>query len=70
MSDSSKITVAHAEQIHSDLRYADDQGEISIDGEKFEWWANHEAVWFYEPGRHGDDTIKRFSSYTSFREES
>lgn len=56
------ITPWHAEQV---LRRADrnnDQGTLTIDGTNVDWWSDGRVVWFYEPGKSGEDTIKRYDT--------
>ena len=62
MSDASKITLAHAEQLLEEHSW-ESQGTITIDGEDFDWWTDAKSrVWFYDPRADGENTIKRFES--------
>lgn len=62
------ITTWHAEHVLGRADRYHDQGTISIDGTDVDWWSDGSVVWFYEPGKSGEDTIKRFESRRSVYE--
>lgn len=63
MAVSSKIiTTWHAEHVLRDASRRNDQGTIVIDGTNVDWWSDGRDVWFYEPGKSGTDTIKRYTT--------
>lgn len=58
--DISNIKIEHAEIVLQRTNCLYEQGSLNIDGENVDWWSDGSAVWFYEPGKHGEDTIKRY----------
>jgi hypothetical protein len=61
MADRSKITLAEAEKVWENVSH-ESQGTVVIDGETFEWWSDVKSLWFYEPGKDGEDTLVRYEA--------
>lgn len=70
MIDPSKITLEHAGAIFAD-HDTEHQSSDVFDGQMLDWWTDgRSAVWFYEPGHDGEDTIARFAfDYSAWREQ-
>jgi len=68
MTAAEKITRDIAQQLF-DQSISETQSSIIIDGETFEWWTDgRSAIWFYEAGKDGEDTLKRFELETQLYE--
>jgi hypothetical protein len=56
------ITSEDAENVYIPAIQAwERQGTTYINGKPYDYWANHEEIWFYEPGNDGENTVARFS---------
>lgn len=56
------ITSHVAERLLEDAN-GESQGALVLDGTTYEWWTDGKScVWFYEPGKDGEDTLKRFEN--------
>ena len=60
-----QITQLHADDVYEQMSERHDEGQMEIEGEKVNWWADRSNVWFYEPGNDGDNTIAQFEYHCS-----